>query len=230
MTVLEAMRRVSLANTTETNNAARTLLNFMKQLPVPGAPLIEADEVAQDTVIRLMRLGPFTRVGHPHTEEAARAYIAVAFRNNARSLIREAKRYDRLGDQAEGQADGRPSIEAELLAVEREGVVEQVRRNFFDDGLRWIAGRVRRDARERLLAAVDEIVRLNRGECTMSDILVSLGIADDPGSSNRLYKHHERARQRVLDHLDAWMDHRAMPPDEREILWRVVRAELAPRA
>lgn len=189
-----------------------------------------AEDVASQVVVRLLDGGPLDRLSLPETDAAARAYLAVAIRNEWIDRLRQAKRtpttIDGIAEPA-GVPDFGP---LDLDDSKREALLTEARVMLYERAVPEIAtSAAGRFDREGFCRAVEDMRAIFHERVTVDALLDARDGRITSEGRNRLYQQHRRARTRLIDHLPGWLARQALAPLLDTAIRNLAHVELAPR-
>jgi len=196
------------------------------------APLLE--DALMNTLLRMTRHGPRgVRVGDPDTDATVRFWLAACLRNNYRDLV--------AGRPVELDPDRPPMRRAPLFAAPRprdceDEVVDSIhgarveaeRQVIYAEISTRLAAGLREMYRDQFLRAVAELREMADGTVSLDDVVKRLHPEPDRTLKNRVYKEHQRARDRVLAWVQDQLRQPGITPVRADAL-RVVAIELRAR-
>ena len=217
--------------------AAEVVLGVLREIArgMRGDPA-SLDDALMNTLMRMTRHGPRgVRAGDPATDATVRFWLAACLRNNYRDLEAGRRAVEPLDPdrpptrRAPLPADRQPwnredevvdRIHGERVAAERQVVYEEI-------STRLAAG-LREMYRDHFLRAVAELREMADGTVSLDDVVKRLHPEPDRTLKNRVYKEHQRARDRVLAWVKGQLGHPGITPVRADAL-KVVAIELRAR-
>jgi DNA-directed RNA polymerase specialized sigma24 family protein len=188
-----------------------------------------AEDIACEVAVCLVDGGRRDRRSLPATDSRAEAYLCVAVRNHEIDYWRKTRRHVDVADIPE------PGIEPDFSLVETDpaetdALLVNARTLLYERAVPEIAanGNGRGDPLGFELA-VTEIRELYHGRTTVEEILVKSDGRCSSSGRNRLYKRHQRVRERLLAELPVWLDRARLPERLDTTVRSLANVELAPR-
>jgi DNA-directed RNA polymerase specialized sigma24 family protein len=193
-----------------------------------GASRDDAEDAASQIAVAIASAGPREVNACPRSEGQARGYLAAALRNRLIDRYRAVKRLTVAEDLDVFAAPAEQ--DAPLDTGRLEALMHEAETVLYDQAVpaiaRDVAGRFDRDG---FVLAIGQLRAIHEEQVTLDALLTAADGRVTATGRNRLYKQHERARTRLLQHLPAWLEQSGQQePMTTAVRW-VVSTQLASR-
>jgi DNA-directed RNA polymerase specialized sigma24 family protein len=169
-----------------------------------GASRDDAEDAASQIAVAIASSGPREADACPKSEGQARGYLAAALRNRLIDRYRVAKRMAIPEDLDVFPA---PPEREPVDHGKLEALMHEATDILYDQAVpaiaRDVSGRFDRDG---FVLAIGQLRAIHEEATTLDALLTAADGKVTATGRNRLYKQHERARTRLLQHLPAWLD------------------------
>jgi DNA-directed RNA polymerase specialized sigma24 family protein len=169
-----------------------------------GASRDDAEDAASQIAVAIAASGPREADACPKSEGQARGYLAAALRNRLIDRYRVVKRMAIPEDLDVFPA---PPEREPVDHGKLEALMHDATDILYDQAVpaiaRDVSGRFDRDG---FVLAIGQLRAIHEEATTLDALLTAADGKVTATGRNRLYKQHERARTRLLQHLPAWLD------------------------
>jgi DNA-directed RNA polymerase specialized sigma24 family protein len=236
MTLVDALRTVAppAAAATEEEAARRQdalaliYAELQRLARTKGADRDDAEDCASSIALSIAAAGPREASACPPTEAQARGYLATALRNRLIDRYRVQRRLAIPEDLDAFPAPPAPLGQPDMDTLH--ALLSEAEEVLYDQAVPAIArhskGRFDRDG---FVLAISQLRAIHQESITLDGLLLGMDGAVTATGRNRLYKQHERARTRILEHLPPWLAASALAPNLVEAVRWVATQQLSSR-